>query len=314
MVGSVMAQDRSGRLVAGSRAAATATISVLLVDDHAMVAEALGAALDAADDIGVAGVALDQASGLALAADRQPSVIVLDSHLPDMDIVAMIRAFHETLSRARSCVLGGVADYKLVMRALEAGASGFLLKGQRVNELVDAVRTVHAGGRPSAAELLSTIVDRLSAPAPRATSLTDREIDVLGRLADGATTAAVAKELRLSVNTVRNHVQSAIRRFGRPFQVGSHLHRPARRPDRRSNESMGWVTRNGLRVCGQCQGSVKTSTRNVFTPGLHRAEDFFREACGGHRQLGNRSCRRGDLRCVGPAWRRSDRWRASTGS
>ena len=194
--------------------AGTTATRVLIVDDHAMVAEALGASLAASGDIVVAGIALTNASGLALAGQTAPDVIVLDSHLPDSDIVELIRAFHDTVPQARIIVLGAGADYKVVMRALEAGASGFLLKGQRVSELVDAVHTVHAGSRALAAELVSAIVDRLSAPATRRFALTDREIEVLARLADGATTVAVSRDLRLSVNTVRNHIQSAIRRLG----------------------------------------------------------------------------------------------------
>lgn len=206
--------DGGNTATRGSPDRSPGTISVLIVDDHAMVAEALADALVASGDISIAGIAFTNGSALALAAERQPDVIVLDSHLPDTDIVELIGAFHETLSAARIVVLGAGADYKVVMRALEAGASGFLLKDQRIRELVDAVRTVHAGGRALAADLVNALVDRLSSPIDRRFVLTEREVDVLGRLADGATTIAVSRELTLSVNTVRNHVQSAIRRLG----------------------------------------------------------------------------------------------------
>jgi DNA-binding NarL/FixJ family response regulator len=190
------------------------TKTVLLVDDHAMVAEGLGAALSAYDGISVVGVAVTVGQGLTMAAGLQPDVVVLDSSLPDGDAPDAIARFLEVLPSGAVIVLGSSSDYNAVVRALEAGARGFLVKDQRVAELADAVRAVTAGGRVLAAQLVDALVDRLSTPAPRRFNLTNREIDVLNRLAAGASTATISEQLLLSVNTVRNHVQSAIRRLG----------------------------------------------------------------------------------------------------
>ncbi|MCU1389658.1 MAG: response regulator transcription factor [Ilumatobacteraceae bacterium] len=191
-----------------------ASAAVLIIDGHAMVAEGLATALDAIDDIAVVGIARTLDEAMADIADTCPDVIVLDARLGDGDAAESIRALRLALPSVHVIVLGASADYQAVMLALEAGASGYLLKGQRLSELADAVRTVRAGGRALAAELVNTLVDRLSAPLSRRFHLTARELEILGRLADGASTAAVSEQLGLSVNTVRNHVQSAIRRLG----------------------------------------------------------------------------------------------------
>ena len=189
-------------------------VAVLVIDAHAMVAEGLATALGAVDDIEVLGIAHSLEDGLARIVDAPPDVIVLDARLGECDAAESIRVLRLEAPTAQVIVLGASADYQAVMQALEAGASGYLLKGQRLSELADAVRTVSAGGRALAAELVNTLVDQLSAPQRRRYHLTARELEILGRLADGASTAAVSEQLGLSVNTVRNHVQSAIRRLG----------------------------------------------------------------------------------------------------
>ncbi|MCU1398434.1 MAG: response regulator transcription factor [Acidimicrobiales bacterium] len=191
-----------------------ARAAVLIVDGHAMVAEGLAMALDALDDIAVLGIAHNLDDAVAKSIDGAPDVIVLDARLGDRDVAESIRVLRQAMPSVQVIVLGATADYQTVMQALEAGANGYLLKGQRLSELADAVRAVRAGGRALAAELVNTLVDRLSAPLSRRFHLTARELEILGRLADGASTAAVSAQLGLSVNTVRNHVQSAIRRLG----------------------------------------------------------------------------------------------------
>jgi DNA-binding NarL/FixJ family response regulator len=189
-------------------------IHVLIVEDHAMVAEGLRVLLDANDDISVIGVALTIADGVEMAASLQPAVIVLDFKLPDGDAPDSIADFLQASPASKLVVLSAASDYNSVVRSLEAGANGFLLKNQRASDLADAVRTVYAGGRALAAQLVSTLMHRISGAARAELNLTRREIDVLARLAEGASTERISKELALSVHTVRNHVQSAIRRLG----------------------------------------------------------------------------------------------------
>jgi DNA-binding NarL/FixJ family response regulator len=189
-------------------------LRVLLVEDHAMVAEALRAALDAITDISVIGVGLTMTDGLTMAAARRPEVVVVDYTLPDGEAPDSIAKFRAASPGCAIVVLSASSDYKSVIRALEAGANGYVLKDQRVSELADAIRTVHRGGRALAARLVTTLMDRLSGSGPVQYTLTRREVDVLNLLANGASTAVISTELQLSVNTVRNHVQSVIRRLG----------------------------------------------------------------------------------------------------
>jgi DNA-binding NarL/FixJ family response regulator len=193
---------------------ARAMRTVLLVDDHAMVAEGLALALESAGDITVVGVAMSVEQGLAMAAATAPDAIVLDAGMPEGDSADIVGRFLSALPTSALIVLGSTSDPESVMRTIEAGARGFLVKDQRASELADAVHAVTDGGRVLAAQLVDALVHRLSAPAPRRYNLTNREIDVLSHLAEGLSTVKVSEQLLLSVNTVRNHVQSAIRRLG----------------------------------------------------------------------------------------------------
>jgi DNA-binding NarL/FixJ family response regulator len=188
--------------------------TVLLVDDHVMVAEGLAAALAATPDIALIGIAHSIEAAEAAVTEDRPDVVVLDSRLPDVETPEAIARLLDRTPETQIIVLGVFAEYKAVMQALEAGASGYLLKRQRLSELAAAVHTVRAGGRALASDLVNTLVEEISSPTSRRYQLTARELEVLGRLAVGASTAAVSQQLELSVNTVRNHVQSAIRRLG----------------------------------------------------------------------------------------------------
>ncbi|MCU1393726.1 MAG: response regulator transcription factor [Ilumatobacteraceae bacterium] len=194
-------------------ATTTGTIRVMIVDGHPMVGEGLGAALGVNADIDVVAVAATLSQAIDLLAEAAAEVVVLDASLGDLDTPAAVAAMLARSSSVQIIVLGADAEYTAVLAALEAGASGYLLKAQQLSELAEAVRTVRGGGRALAGQLVNTLVDRLSSASNRRYHLTARELDVLGRLAEGASTAAVAQELDLSVNTVRNHVQSAIRRL-----------------------------------------------------------------------------------------------------
>lgn len=189
-------------------------LKVLIVEDHAMVAEGLRVLLDAHADISVIGVALTILDGIELARTGQPDVVILDFALPDGEAPDSVRGFLDAAPTCNVVVLNASADYNSVVRSFEAGVKGYLLKNQRSSDLVDAVRTVHAGGRALAAQLVSALMARVGSSNRAEYNLTRREIDVLGRLAEGASTERISRELALSVHTVRNHVQSAIRRLG----------------------------------------------------------------------------------------------------
>ena len=143
-----------------------------------------------------------------------PAVVVLDDNLPDGDAPEGITALREARPDTAILVLSAIADYHAVVRTLEAGADGYLLKDQTMDELVDAVRSVSKGGRPLAPRLVSALVTRLTRTTTPAQQLSRREIEVLRLLAQGLSTAELSVQMQLSINTVRNHVQKAIRRLG----------------------------------------------------------------------------------------------------
>ena len=110
--------------------------------------------------------------------------------------------------------MSAASDYRSVVRAIEAGATGYLLKDQPINDLVQGIRRANAGETVVAPSLVPRLLARITPTAAPAAKLSRREIEVLQLLADGASTAELASRLNLSVNTVRNHVQNILTRLG----------------------------------------------------------------------------------------------------
>jgi DNA-binding NarL/FixJ family response regulator len=189
-------------------------IPVAIIEDHVMVSEALKMALGAQPDIEVVGIASTLHEGVAFVTRVCPAVVVLDYNLPDGDAPTGIAAIRRACPDIAIVVLSDISDYHTVVRTLEAGADGYILKDQTMEELVVAVRSVFTGGRPLAPSLVSALVSRLTRTTTPAQQLSRREIEVLQLLAQGLSTAQLSAHMQLSINTVRNHVQKAIRRLG----------------------------------------------------------------------------------------------------
>jgi DNA-binding NarL/FixJ family response regulator len=186
---------------------------VLLIEDHAMIAQGLRAALDQIDDIEVVAVAGNIEEGVQQARGTDPHVILLDFRLPDGDAPEAIARLQKARPNAKILVVSAMSDYRSVVRAMEAGAAGYLLKDQPINDLISGIRRARAGDTVVAPSLVPRLLARItSSPAPTA-KLSRREIDVLQLLAEGLSTAELAARLNLSVNTVRNHVQSVLTRL-----------------------------------------------------------------------------------------------------
>ncbi|WP_214401700.1 response regulator transcription factor [Pseudonocardia lacus] len=184
------------------------TIRVLLADDQALVRGALAALLGLESDIEVVAQVGSGAEVVAAARASAPDVALLDVQMPGGDGLDAAAALREAVPTCRVLVLTTFGRPGYLSRAMRAGAFGFVVKDAPPEQLVDAVRRVHAGLRvvdPAlAAESLSS----------GASPLTDREREVLTAAADGATVARVAKGLHLSEGTVRNHLSSAIGKTG----------------------------------------------------------------------------------------------------
>jgi two-component system response regulator DesR len=180
-----------------------APIRVLLAEDQAMVLGALAQLLDIEPDLTVVARARDGAEALELARETYPDVVVTDIEMPGTTGLELAGALRELDPRPRVIIVTTFARPGYLRRALEAGVSGYLLKDAPAEELADAVRRAHAGGR--------VIDPELAAEAwGEEDPLTDRERQVLRLAGEGRPTAAIASTLHLSEGTVRNYLSEAI--------------------------------------------------------------------------------------------------------
>ena len=191
------------------------TISVLVVDDHEMVAQSVVRMLDDEPDIEVVGIAGDVATAVARARESRPDVVVMDYQLPDGDGVAATVLVREERPETVVLLLTGSGSEQLLVRAVEAGCAGFLTKHRAVTDLVAAIRVVASGDAWIPPELITSLLPRLDRTHRGVGSdLTPRELDVLRLAAEGLPNAGIGERLGLSVNTVRNHMQNAIGKLG----------------------------------------------------------------------------------------------------
>jgi DNA-binding NarL/FixJ family response regulator len=199
----------------GGRDVAALPITVLIVEDHAMVAEGFAAAMNEEDDIEVAGIAPTAAAALELVARLVPDVVLVDFRLPDGDGADVTARIREARPTAQVVVLTAADEPSVLARAIEAGAVGFVHKSEPIEHVVRATRAVHAGDAWFKAGVLASVLDRMRHPAGGlGDNLTDREREVLGLLAEGLSTQAMAESLYLSTHTVRNHVRNIIMKLG----------------------------------------------------------------------------------------------------
>ncbi|QNA94118.1 response regulator transcription factor [Microbacterium sp. Se63.02b] len=181
---------------------------LLIADDQALVRGALGALLDLEPDLAVIGMASDGAEALRLAEELRPDVCLMDVQMPGMDGVEATRRIREVSPETRILVVTTFARPGYLRSALDAGASGFIVKDTPAEQLAEAVRRVHSG--------LRVLDPALAADSlfDGANPLSDRERQVLRLAADGRSAAAIAAEVFLSAGTVRNHLSAAIGKTG----------------------------------------------------------------------------------------------------
>lgn len=184
------------------------SIRVLLVDDHAIVRDGLKTLLEAQGDLRVVGEAVDGAGAVKAAAELQPDVAVLDISMPDMNGVEAARKIHAARAETRIVMLSMHGNAEHVYRALEAGATAYLLKDSAGKELVAAIRAVHAGRRYLAEKINELVIsgylgeNRVGSPLE---SLSKRERDILQLLVDGKNNREAAELLHISVKTVETY-------------------------------------------------------------------------------------------------------------
>ncbi|HEU4414081.1 MAG TPA: response regulator transcription factor [Candidatus Angelobacter sp.] len=183
------------------------TIRVVIAEDQSMVLGALAALLEIEHDIRVAGQARNGKEALQLTLQLKPELLLTDIEMPEMSGLEVAAELKRQSAPTRVIILTTFARAGYLRRALEAGASGYLLKDSPAAALADAIRRVHSGGRVIDPEL-ATEAWTESDP------LSDRERQVLRQAADGATSAEIAASLHLSEGTVRNYLSEAISKLG----------------------------------------------------------------------------------------------------
>jgi DNA-binding NarL/FixJ family response regulator len=182
-------------------------IKVLIADDHAVVRRGLREIVEETRDVLVGGEAGTASEVLRLVHDQRWDVVVLDIHLPGGSGMELLRDLRRERPELRVLILTGYPEEQYALRAIRAGAAGFLTKESAPDKLLEAIRKLASGGRyvsEQVAEMLASAV-AADAPGDPHERLTDREFEVLRLLASGKTVSQVADRLALSVKTVSTH-------------------------------------------------------------------------------------------------------------
>ena len=188
---------------------ATNKIRVLAVDDHPIFRSGIAAVLQGKQDIVLVAEATNGQEAIEQFRVHRPHVTLMDLQMPVMNGIDAILAILREFPNSRFVVLTTYHGDVQAVRALKAGATGYLLKGLLREDLADTIRTIHAGGRRIPPEIAAQIADHVADDA-----LTDREMDVLRRVANGSSNKIIAAQLAISEATVKAHVKNIFSKLG----------------------------------------------------------------------------------------------------
>lgn len=184
-------------------------IRLLIADDHPVVREGLAAMLNRRADLMVVGEASNGREAIDVYRRERPDVTLMDLRMPEMGGVEAISALRSEFPQARFIVLTTYEGDEDIARALKAGAQAYLLKDTPRDELLDAIRAVHAGGKRIAPEMAAKLADRLTTP-----ELTERELEVLKLIVAGQSNKEIGAALSITEGTVKVHVNNLLGKLG----------------------------------------------------------------------------------------------------
>ncbi|MBL8063054.1 MAG: response regulator transcription factor [Anaerolineales bacterium] len=194
-------------------------IRVMITDDHLIVREGLRLILETADDIEVVGEAIDGANCLELIPAFKPDVILMDLQMPRMDGITTIGHLRKDFPEIAIVILTTYNEDDLMIRGLQSGARGYLLKDSSRESLLDTIHAAAKGETLLKPEILARVLAPQSVPKPAsvsqtASALTERELEVLQLAAKGERNKEMAYKLGITERTVKAHLQSIYQKFG----------------------------------------------------------------------------------------------------
>jgi DNA-binding NarL/FixJ family response regulator len=184
-------------------------ISVLTVDDHPLLRDGIVALVNTQADMRVVAEASNGHEAIDRFREHRPDITLMDLRMPDMDGINTITEIIREFPGAKIIVLTTYSGDALIVRALKAGAQGYLLKGQLRKELLDTIRSVHGGRKRISPEVAVQVANHAAD-----TLLTLREIDVLQLVAEGNANKVVADRLAITEDTVKAHVRNILSKLG----------------------------------------------------------------------------------------------------
>ena len=189
----------------------TCCIRILLADDHPVMRDGLSLVLSTQPDFEVVSAAANGDEAIALARRMHPDVILMDLEMPGIDGMQAIGSIKRELPSIQIIVFTAYFSDEQIIGAMQAGASGYLLKGAPRGELFQAIRTAHAGGMPLEPQVASRLIKRVRDESQGVPcDLTEREQEVLQLLAQGMANKQIARELSISLRTAKFHVSSLL--------------------------------------------------------------------------------------------------------
>ena len=195
------------------------TIRVLITDDHSIVREGLTLILETAEHIEVVGEAADGAEALRLVAEQQPDVVLMDLRMPGMDGLTAIEHLSRDYPQVAIVILTTYNEDDLMLRGLQAGAKGFLLKDTSRDTLLETVQAAAKGESLLGADVMGRLMTQLQSggkrPSPTTESpLTERELQTLRAVAAGETNKGIALQLGITERTVKAHLTAVYNKLG----------------------------------------------------------------------------------------------------